>query len=312
MTLFNVAEVEKALDGLESQSTNAEGLRRVYKKMLAQGPERWVSTPSSSASLTEVAEACPNFKGVLEDLASHIELAAVNKNGLAMIPVLLAGEPGVGKTHFAKQLAKALGLHFEFLSMGTMSAGWVLGGSAPTWSGARHGKIAGSLIDGEFANPLYLLDELDKTGGDARYDPHGSLLQLLERETSKHFKDEYLDVAMNASAIVWVATANNIDAIPDYILSRMAVYEVPAPTRDQAFYIAQRIYDTLRADLAWDFAPELDASLHDVVKDIPPREMRKKILDAMAHAVRVRRNQLHAEDLRASSVKRPRTMGFTN
>ena len=310
MTLFDVAEVERAVEGLESQSSSTEGLRRIYNKMLASGPERWVSKPASAAALAAVAEACPNFKGVLEDLSNHIELAVVNRNGLVMLPVLLAGAPGVGKTHFAKQLAKAMGLNYQFLSMGTMSAGWVLGGSAPTWSGARHGKIAASLIEGEFGNPLYLLDELDKTGGDSRFDPYGALLQLLERDTAQHFKDEYLDVSINASAIVWVATANDVDRIPDYILSRMAVYDVPSPTKDEAFFIAQRIYDGIRAELQWDFEPSLPESIYELVTAIPPREMRKKLMDAMASAVRDKRQALRPTDLKATHAKQTRGIGF--
>ena len=311
MTLFDTSEVEKAMSGLESQSSNSDGLRRVYKKMLESGPQRWVSKPASCAPLEQVLDDCPNFRGVLEDLSNHIELAVVNKRGLAMIPVLLAGAPGVGKTHFAKQLAKSLGLSYQFLSMGTMSAGWVLGGSAPTWSGARHGKIAASLIEGDFGNPLYLLDELDKTGGDSRFDPYGALLQLLERDTAQHFKDEYLDVSINASAIVWVATANDVSLIPDYILSRMAVYEVPAPSQDEAFYIAQRIYDGLRAEMDWAFEPELPAALYALVTEIAPRDMRKKLLDAMACAVRGKRTQLLAADIKATHVKQARSIGFT-
>lgn len=300
------------MDGLEPQSSNSEGLRRIYQKMLTTGPERFISKPSSAQALEAVKEECPNFKGVLEDLANHIELGVVNKRGLTLLPVLLAGEPGVGKTHFAKQMAKALGLSYQFQSMGTMSAGWVLGGSAPTWSGARHGKIAQSLIEGQFANPLYLLDELDKTGGDSRYDPYGCLLQLLERETAQHFKDEYLDVAIDASAIVWVATANDISRVPDYILSRMAVYEVPAPTRDDAFSIANRIYSQLCAEVVWDFEASLASDLYDHVTQIPPRDMKKKLMDAMASAVHARRNVLLPQDIKATHVKQSRTIGFVN
>jgi ATP-dependent Lon protease len=256
-------------------------------------------------------EACPNFRGVLEDLSSHIELATVNRRGLKLIPIILAGDPGVGKTHFAKQLAGALGLSFQFLSMGTMSASWILSGSAPTWQGARHGKVAASLIEGEFGNPLYLLDELDKTAGSSQFDPYGALLQLLERDTAQHFKDEYLDVAIDASAIVWVATANDVSRIPDHILSRMAVYDVPAPTDDEAFFIAQRIYNALRADLEWEFEPELPADLQELLAEIPPREMNKKLLDAMASAVRAKRIRLTPADIRATHVKQARSIGFT-
>lgn len=311
MTLFDVEEVNKAMAGLDSRPSS-EGLRRVYNKMLDKGPERWVSKPTSSAALEQVREACPNFRGVLDDVANHIELAVVNRKGMVLLPILLAGSPGVGKTHFAKQLARALGLDYQFLSMGTMSAGWILSGSAPTWGGARQGKIADSLIEGQFGNPLYLLDELDKTGGDARYDPFGALLQLLERDTAEHFKDEFLDLSINASAVVWVATANDITRIPDHILSRMAVYDVPSPTQDEAFFIGQRMYDALRAELDWAFEPQLPSNLFELIAEIPPREMRKRLIDAMACAVRVKRTRLEPSDIKATNVKQHRLIGFTN
>lgn len=307
--LFQEAEVRKALEEAEG-SQAAEGLRRLYHKMLSKGPQRWVSKPSSTAGLAEVAQQCPNFSGVLEDLSNHIELSLVRREGFSMLPVLLAGDPGVGKTHFAKCLANALALPYQFVSMGTMSAGWVLSGSSPSWSGARHGKVAEGLIDSDFANPLYLLDELDKTGGDARYDPFGALLQLLERDTARHFKDEYLDVPLDASGIVWVCTANDLSRLPDHILSRMAVYEVPAPTPEQAQVIAGNIYGGLRSEHAWAFEPDLDASTMEVLALVPPREMKKRLLDGMASAIRDRRERLLPSDIRSSHVRSTRPIGF--
>lgn len=310
VSIYHVDDVQRALDKADGQ--NAEGLRRVYRKMLEAGPDRFVSKPSNAQTLLAVGEQCPNFAGVLEDLANYIELSVVNRGGLNLLPILLAGDPGVGKTHFAKCLSKALSVPFQFVSMGTLSAGFVLAGSAPTWSGARHGKVAEALIDDQFANPLYLMDELDKTGGDSRYDPYGALLQLMEKETAQHFKDEYLDVPIDASSIVWVATANDASRIPDYILSRMAVYEVPAPTPQQARVIAANIYAALRREHTWPFEESLREQALDVICQVPPREMKKKLLDGMASALRQRREWLQASDIRSSHVKSSRSIGFVS
>lgn len=308
VSIYHIAEVERALAKAEGQSF--EGLRRIYKKMLETGPLRFVTKPSTADVLAPVKALCPNFAGVLDDLTSYIELALIGKGGLNILPVLLAGDPGVGKTHFAKCLANALDMPYQFMSMGTMSANWVLAGSAPTWSGARHGKVAEALIDNEFASLLYLIDELDKTGGDSRFDPFGALLQLMEKETAQNFKDEFLDVEMDASSILWVATANDPTRIPDYILSRMAVYEVPPPTPAEAQIIAHNIYTGLRANLDWPFEENLRPDTLDAVSHVPPRELKKKLLDGMACAYRAKRDWLAPDDIRSSHVKSKRSIGF--
>ncbi len=183
--------------------------------------------------------------------------------------------------------------------------------ASPTWSGARHGKIAEALIEDPFANSVFLLDELDKCGGDSRHDPYGALLQLMEPETSSHFNDEYLGVDLNASAVFWIATANDLSQIPDHILSRMQVYEVASPTLEEGRVIAANIYRGLVQEHDLPFDGALAADVLDLVAQIPPREMRKALLDALGTARMAHADALDRSHFKARGGRTRQPMGFT-
>ena len=217
-------------------------------------------------------------------------------------PILLLGEPGLGKTHFAKKLAHALGTGFEFVSMNSLTAGWVLTGASAQWHNARPGKVAQTLIEGDYANPVVVLDEVDKSGGDHRYDPMGALYTLLERDTAPHFKDEFIDVDMDASHILWVATANDESAIPEPILNRMNVYAIERPDADGSRRIA--LVGLPRDPRPAPLAVPAGAvrGLLDRLATIPPRDMRKLLLDAFGTARLAGRDHLVAEDIDAKKL----------
>ena len=165
--------------------------------------------------------------------------------------MLLLGAPGVGKTHFAREIAHLLGTGLGFISMSSLTAGWVLSGASSQWKGARPGKVFETLVDGQYANPVMVVDEIDKARGEHAYDPMGALYSLLEHETAGCFTDEFAEVAIDASQVIWVATANDERAIPEPILNRMKVYEVLTPDRDAARLIARRLYQSIRGEHDW-------------------------------------------------------------
>ena len=146
--------------------------------------------------------------------------------------------------------------------MSSLTAGWVLSGASSQWKGARPGKVFETLVDGQYANPVMVVDEIDKAGGEHAYDPLGALYSLLEHDTAGAFTDEFAEVPIDASQVIWVATANDGRAIPEPILNRMNVYEVQAPDRDAARHIAARLYRCIRADHDWGqrFEPEPGAA----------------------------------------------------
>ena len=93
--------------------------------------------------------------------------------------------------------------------MSSLTAGWILSGASAQWKNAKPGKVFDALVNGDYANPVIVVDEIDKAGGDSQYDPLGSLYTLLEHDTACDFVDEFAEVPIDASDVVWIATAND-------------------------------------------------------------------------------------------------------
>ena len=307
--IYSMKEVENAQE--RARALKSPELEAFYENMLELGAERFVTTPSSTSALEPLYEDCPNFSDVLDDLKRYLGLSIAGGASFNVMPVLLLGDPGVGKTHFGKKLAAMLGTEFEFISMNALSAGFVITGSSSTWKGAKCGKVAERLVRGKFANPVVLLDEVEKATGSTQSDPMAALYQLLEPETSRAFHDEFIDVDLDASQVFWVLTANSVDGIPEALLSRMAVYEVPSPTPDQAAGIAQRVYMGLLRELRLKHVDEaLPDNVLDKLSEVSPREMRKALLDGLGYAVAAGRTSLIPEDVRLKAETGKRRIGF--
>jgi len=306
--IYAVDRVEEALGQLDAEAQ--PHLARQLNRMIQAGGSRYVAKPSSCECLADLYENCPNFAVVLDDLKKYLALAVDGDEAMSFVPILLLGDPGVGKTHFGKELGAALGTDFRFVSMASSTAGFVLGGASSTWKDSKPGIVAKSLIEGLLCNPLFLLDEIDKSPSSSTHDPLGALYALLESETACQFIDEYLEVPIDATSITWVFTANDSRNIPEPILSRMAVYEVPAPTFEQSRGIGHAIYQNLLKVHNWKFDAYLSEDALDALACFAPREMRKRILDAMGSAKVQGRDRVAPADVgKTGTAKRP-SIGF--
>lgn len=303
-SVYRVDEVGRRLDKLPMK--DHEGLRSTYERMLEKGPDRFQVKPSGLPVMDHLYDELPNFAEVLDDVRRQLALCEDSRDALEITPLLLLGPPGIGKTHFARELSQLLGTGMGFISMSSLTAGWVLSGASSQWKGARPGKVFETLVDGQYANPVMVVDEIDKAGGEHAYDPLGALYGLLEHDTAGSFTDEFAEVAIDASQVIWVATANDARGIPDPILNRMNVYEVLAPDREAARRIAAKLYAGIRADHAW--GERFDAEARDDVlermSEMAPREMRRAWMTGFGNAKLAKRDQVWVVDLPDASNRR--------
>ncbi len=251
--VFQTSEVERKLHALQSSGNDREheSLRNTYQRMLERGPERFAVKPSGVPDMADLYAQLPNFGEPLDDVKRHVALSHSSADSLELTPMLLLGPPGVGKTHFAKKLADMLGTHMSLVPMSSMTAGWLLSASSSQWKGAKPGKVFQALVDGEYANPVIVVDEIDKAAADAQYDPLGALYSLLEHDTAQSFTDEFAEVAIDASQVIWITTANDERSIPKPILNRMNVFQIDAPDAEASRQIARLLYDGIRKEHDW-------------------------------------------------------------
>ena len=307
--VYDVPAVEKALHEL-SPSPN-EALRALYDKMLRVGGQRFTVKPSAMPPMDELFDELPNFGRVLEDIRKQLALCMDSEDAVELPPMLLLGAPGIGKTHFARRIAQLLGTGFGFVPMSSLTAGWILGGASSQWKNAKPGKVFETFLNGEYANPVMVVDELDKASAEGQYDPLGALYGLLEIDTAMRFVDEFAEVPIDASGAVWFATANDATRIPDPILNRMHVYEIEAPDADGAARIALAIYREIRGAHDWGkrFPQAPAAAVTDKLAALSPREMRRAVLAAFGNAKIDGRAELRPEDVQDARGQR-RRIGF--
>jgi ATP-dependent Lon protease len=308
--IYDTGVVEAALDELTDSANDAR--RVVYEKMLKVGGLRFCVKPPRLLPTSQLIDDLPNFEEPLDHISKQIALCAETDDRLDLMPILLLGDPGIGKTHFAKHLARLLRTSYHYVAMSSLTAGWILSGASSQWKNARPGRVFEALVHGSYANPVIVIDEIDKAGGDAQYDPLGALYALLERDTAQVFTDEFAEVPIDADSVVWIATANDARAIPEPILNRMDVYEIPAPDRDGARRIAQAIYAETRTGHAWGarFPETLAEAALDKLAKASPREMRRAVLGAFGNARRAERSAISAVDVVLERGVKRRAIGF--
>jgi ATP-dependent Lon protease len=233
----------------------------------------------------------------LTDVKDRIlELISVGivKGDLAGSIILLVGPPGVGKTSVGRSIARALGRKFYRFSLGGMRDEAEIKGHRRTYIGAMPGKFIQAIKTCKTANPLIMLDEVDKIGASFQGDPASALLEVLDPEQNRDFLDHYLDVRFDLSKVLFVCTANQLETIPRPLLDRMEVIHISGYILDEKLEIARRhlIPKQLRE--------------HGLGKDqvAIPRKVLREIIDGWAREAGVRGLENSLKKIFRKSAKR--------
>lgn len=235
-------KISKEIGRLKTLNINSPeyGMARSYVETLLDMP--WEKASRDNSDLNRAEEILERDHYGLEQVKERVlEFLAVRAltKGAASPIICLVGPPGTGKTSIAKSVAEALNKTYVRICLGGVRDEAEIRGHRRTYVGSMPGRIAAGLRQAGVKNPLMLLDEIDKVSGDYKGDVSSALLEVLDSEQNKTFRDHYIEIPLDLSEVLFIATANTMETIPRPLMDRMEVIEVTSYTANEKFHIAK-------------------------------------------------------------------------
>ena len=314
--IYSMLEVETNYN--KAEEVYGDDRNRYAKGLLTElakgGNRKNLAGPPPADAMKNLRHDFPNFGEAIDQIKYAAALSTMaDKDWFQMQPLLLLGPPGVGKTAFAQAFANILGVYFKRIDVGTMSTASVLVGLSLGWGSGHVGEVFKTITSSQTANPLIMLDEVDKMAGHYMTPLEPTMLSLLEKESSSSFKDEALLLRLNCSRILWIATANDLEKMSEPLTSRFNIVNVTAPTKEHLPNLLRSIYRKILKGNPWGhkFTQKLDDEVIERLSSYSPRQASNLLLLALGKAAVNGNKTINSTDIPTSDFEVAKIrMGF--